>query len=368
MFAALLIKTDSGGNVLWTRQFDGAFKDVIELNDGGLVAVGLSYVNSSGDSDIILIKTDALGNTIWTKLIGGNDDEYGNSIYPTADDGFIICGSTYSYGQGSADIYLIKVDSAGDTLWTRTFGNGYSDFGNDVLVTQDNNIIAIGTTHSYGAEEVNIYVIKIDDLGNTIWFSAVEGGTINIGNSICDLNDGNYLINGTTLSSGADYCDGYFVGLNDVGDTIWTQTYGGYEPDEGSDLILSNDGGIFLLGSTESFGSGGPDMYLLKLSSSETGIYADPKDLLPVVELQATSFPNPFNANVSIRYTLPEQSIVKIEIYDLLGRCVESFSTGAREAGEYNLIWNADDMNSGVYFYNINAGKSSQTGKMVLLR
>jgi len=366
--SALLIKMEANGDTVWTKRYNGAFMDVLELDGGEFVAVGFTYPDGPGNSDIYLIKTDMFGDTLWTKTIGGNYNDYGKAIKQTGDDGFIICGTTYSGGTGFSDLYLVKVNNLGDTLWTRTFGDEYSDFGNDVIVSQDNNFVAVGTTNSYEPDEVNIYIIKIDVYGNMIWSSIVGGGSLNIGNSICEMNDGNLLINGTTKLYGMEYSDGCLIELNNIGDTIWTQIYGGYDPDEGTDLLVSADGSVYLVGLTESFGTGDPDVYLLKLFSTETGLYENQTDGITAVGLLSKCSPNPFNSYLAIQYTLFEQSEVNVEIYDMLGRRIELFVQGTRQAGEHNVIWNADNQSSGIYFYRVRAGDYSETRKMVLLR
>ena len=110
-------------DTLWTKTFGGSRKDlgnsVQQTSDGGYIITGYTESYGAG-GDVWLIKTDAIGDTIWTKTFGGSDSDYGNSVQQTSDGGYIITGFTKSYGAGSYDVWLIKTDASGDTIWTKT--------------------------------------------------------------------------------------------------------------------------------------------------------------------------------------------------------------------------------------------------------
>ncbi|MCK4505392.1 MAG: hypothetical protein KAW14_07240, partial [Candidatus Aegiribacteria sp.] len=87
----------------------------------------------------------------WTNVIGSVSPDEGYSVRQTTDGGYIVTGVTLSYGAGSADVYLIKTDASGDTLWTETFGGVSIDWGESVNQTTDGGYIIAGSTKSYGA-------------------------------------------------------------------------------------------------------------------------------------------------------------------------------------------------------------------------
>src|SRR6185436_18183924 len=134
-----LIKTDPNGDTVWTRTFeavpgttDNHGNSVIQTSDSGYIIAGSIFVSALRGYDVVLIKTNSAGDTMWTKAIGDTSDERGNSIEQTTDGGFIITGYTKSFGAGNYDIYLIKTDSNGTILWTKTFGGSGYDYGNSV--------------------------------------------------------------------------------------------------------------------------------------------------------------------------------------------------------------------------------------------
>jgi len=110
------------------------------------------------------MKLNADGDKLWTKTYGGVADDWGGMVQKTIDNGFIITGYTESYGAGGWDVYLIKTDANGDTLWTRTFGGSGDDLGSSVKQTSDNGYIISGYTNSYGGS-YDVFLIKTNEQG-----------------------------------------------------------------------------------------------------------------------------------------------------------------------------------------------------------
>ncbi|MDC0028982.1 hypothetical protein OAJ32_00565, partial [bacterium] len=110
--------------------------------------------------------TDDNGDSLWTKTFGGSNDDVGQSIQQTNDGGYIITGSTQSFGNGSYDVWLIKTDGNGDSLWTKTFGGTDNDVSYSVQQTTDGGYILTGETNSFGNGSGDIYLIKTDGNGN----------------------------------------------------------------------------------------------------------------------------------------------------------------------------------------------------------
>ena len=295
--------------------------------------------------------------TMWTRTYGGTTDDRGYSVQQTADGGYIIAGLTY---RGFSDVYLIKTDTSGDTLWTRTYGGESSDEGYSVRQTADGGYIVAGYTRS-GYNSPDVYLIKTDASGDTLWTRTYGGIGDDRGYSVELTADGGYIVAGVSIG------DLYLIKTDGTGDTLWTRTYGGMRTDEGWSVKQTADGGYVIAGWTYSFGAGGSDVYLIRLDS-ETGI--GDKDNEPMLREFALirNFPNPFNASTSIRYGLPEQSDVRIEIYNLLGQRVATIYDGLQDAGEHSITWDASGFPSGVYFARLEVGDYSESLKLVLLK
>ena len=110
------------------------------------------------------------GQTTFERSYGGTQGEIGRSVQQTSDGGYIVAGSTSSFGAGHSDVYLIKTTSTGDTLWTRTYGGSSDDNGYSVQQTSDGGyIIAGNTSFQWGVGESYVYLIKTNSSGDTLW-------------------------------------------------------------------------------------------------------------------------------------------------------------------------------------------------------
>lgn len=263
-----LVKTDASGDTLWTRLKGGWADDqgrsVIKTSDGGYVIAGFTDSYGAGQTDVYLVKTDNLGHTVWERTYGGASDDYGRSVLQTSDGGYVIGGSTGSYGAGSFDFYLVKTNAGGDTLWTRTYGGLDGDWGSSVALTEDGGYLVTGQTFSFGAGNNDMYLVKTDGLGDTLWTRTYGGSDYDLGASSLQTGDGGYIITGYTESFGAGASDVALIEADSLGNTIWNRTFGDSIDDRGWSVALASDGGYVVGGSTRSFGAGEYDFYLIK--------------------------------------------------------------------------------------------------------
>jgi len=263
-----LIKTDSQGDTVWTRTYGGTRNDVgrsVQLTaDGGYIVVGTTSSFGAGSEDVYLVKTNAQGDTLWTRTYGGDTLDHGRSVQPTADGGYIIVGSSFF------DVYLVRTDAQGDTLWTRTYGGTGFDWGRSVQKTNDGGYIVAGYTESYGAGDFDVWLIKTDDQGVALWTRTYGGSAEDVVAAVQQTTDSGYIITGYTHSFGQgapDYDNVYLIKTDKSGDTLWTRMYGGARRDEGNSVQQTSDGGYIIAGFTCCFDAVPPDtmnVFLIK--------------------------------------------------------------------------------------------------------
>lgn len=194
-----LIKTDANGVKQWDQKIGIGVNDygcsVQQTTDGGYIIAGLRGVPLS--EDVLLVKTDSSGTPVWIKTYGGANMDIGYSVEQTTDGGYIIAGETYSYGSGQNDFYLIKTDSSGNSLWTNTFGGTDYDDARSVHQTSDGGYIITGSTKSFGAGDYDIYLVKTDSGGNKQWDNTYGGANPDFGYCVEQTTDGGYIITGS---------------------------------------------------------------------------------------------------------------------------------------------------------------------------
>ncbi|MBD3233011.1 MAG: T9SS type A sorting domain-containing protein [candidate division Zixibacteria bacterium] len=205
--------------------------------------------------------------TLWTETYGGEYQEYLETLERTSDGGYILAGSTNSF-TGDWDFYLVKIDSLGDTLWTRLYGGTENDEAYAAIQTSDGGYLLAGYSRAFGEYTGDVYYVKTDEFGNEVWNKSIGGDSWDVARSVMETNDGGYLISGWTQSFGAGDRDIYIIKTDENGDTLWSRTYGGYSRDEGWDATQVDNGGYIILGSTASFGQLATNIWILKLFSN----------------------------------------------------------------------------------------------------
>jgi hypothetical protein len=220
-------------------------RSIYQTTDGGYIVAGTSGSYPSGNSDVFLLKIDSVGAIQWFKFPGGSDLQAGYSVQQTSDGGFIVAGLTNAGDFGGYDVYLMKTDINGDSLWSKTYGGTDWDFGYSVEETTDNGFIIGGTTYSFGKGE-QMYLVKTDANGDTLWTRNYGGVGLERANCVTQTTDGGYVLTGYTSSYGAGQKDVYILKTDASGDSLWVKTYGNTEDDEGTYIEETMDGGFIL--------------------------------------------------------------------------------------------------------------------------
>lgn len=272
-----LVKTDLSGNKIWEKNIggDGVYygETVQQTGDGGYMIAGTVISSDYRDYDIFLMKTDASGNKIWGKRFGGKEVDSCHSMQLASDGGCIIAGDTYSFGSAWNDVYLIKTDASGDRIWEKTVGGKGYDWGYSVLQTGDGGFIVAGSTSSFGKGDYNAYLIKTDTTGNKIWEKNLGGDGDDFIYSVALSGDGGYILAGITNSFGDGRSTVYAVKTDASGNLIWEKHFGGDGAASGQHVCSGRDGGFIIVGGKEvKEGTPGKnnDVALFKLKSLET--------------------------------------------------------------------------------------------------
>jgi hypothetical protein len=253
----------------WTRTFGGAGDEhgqaVVQSADGGYVVAGYADSYGAGSGDAYLIKTDAFGSQGWVKTFGGTEWDACYSVQQTSEGGYILLGASASY---RADFWLVKTDADGNQDWAKGFGETGWGQGRSVQQTNDGGYILVGTTCLLWPDSGDIWLIKTDASGNQTWAKTFGGNLYDCGRSVRQTADRGYIVVGSTESFGAGSFDVYLLRTDANGDTLWTRTYGGAADDVGNSVRQTTDCGYIVTGTTASYGAGKEDIWLIRTDAN----------------------------------------------------------------------------------------------------
>jgi hypothetical protein len=350
----LLIRTDSLGDTLWTRTYGpspGSCRPrcIQKVDDGGYIMVGSS---SEGPGGVWLARVDSVGDTLWTKIYGTVQYPSGaNWIERTWDGGYIIAARR---GPASNDdIWLMKTDSLGDTLWTRLYGGENTDFASCVRQTSDSGYVIVGRGEdSYSVERV--WLIKVDSVGDTIWTRFFLPGNDSTcgasGDCVEETYDGAYVVMGNMLKIGQG-SGNLFLSKTDVrGDVVAYQEHFG--------------GGCWFLETTDSaYTVVGSDGKLLLWHTRDIMAAEEEHEPTRIRTFFLSVSENPVSYQTVIDCRAVGERDARIELRDATGRKIQEFSFSRR------IEWRIPkNLPSGCYFLRLQAGQHKETRKLCVLK
>lgn len=219
--------------------------DIIQLDDGSFVLAGWTGHRLGTDKDFYIVKTDSTGIELWSKTFGGDQVDVPSRLISTNDGNIAVLGYSYSFGAGGSDVWLIKVDSMGNEIWNKTFGGTEDDVGTSILQATDGGFLISGYTKSYGAGGADGWIIKTDSAGNEEWSKTFGNAGDDYLRHLIFNNDNEYL------SVGATGKDGWCVKFDLLGNLLWQKTFNNYPPyfySNFNGVQKTDDGGYILVG------------------------------------------------------------------------------------------------------------------------
>ena len=425
-----LVRVDSLGLVMWYKYYAGnnvdIFRSIKQLPDSGYIIAG--YSNSTGTHggyDGWVIRTDKNGDSLWSKYIGTSDWDFFYDVTPTYDGNFILAGGTYGHGNGDEDMYFVKINSNGDTLWTRTQGGIKMDEARGIIETGDSLIAAVGFTNSLGDTLGDSWILRMQETnGDTIWartlgYANAEDQGMGICDNyatgrffICGYNNftpslkysyfGAFQYNGVNqfIYSSGNIADQMFYGIvarpngtigavgaiystpGGNGDmyffhtrTSWSSfPFGTSSLDVGYSIDLTHDDGYIACGYTEGFNSFVPNVFLVKIDTSglSSTVLAIREQPTPTILARTSIFPNPVQDDALLNYDCYQNisGELHLEIFDISGRLISSIpSSQWQKNTSKNATYRikTENFNSGMYQYIIHDDSGSSTsGKFIV--
>ncbi|MBU1707101.1 T9SS type A sorting domain-containing protein [bacterium] len=365
-----LCKRFANGDNHWSRTYAESSDDecfsVQQTLDGGYILAGYTQSYGAGSNDFWLVKTNGNGTRLWHRTFGGYTSEGCLSVKQTSDSGYVMAGWTYSFSAGYRDFWMVKTNVDGDSLWSQRFGGSGDDYCTCVLQSSDGGYILAGSTVSFGVGR-DFWIVKTDANGDSLW-SRTYGG---VGSEECysavQISDGGYVLVGSTSSYGAGSADFWIVRTDSNGTQLWDKTFGGSSSDVCRSVQQTTDGGYILGGHTRSFGAGNYDFWLVKTGPDPAA--TEPRiEILPAEYTLHQNYPNPFNPSTRISYDLIQTGRVTLKVFDVLGRTVATLVDGMQTAGNHSATFDGSGLASGIYLCRLQIGDWSQTRKMVLLK
>ena len=251
--------------VVFSIMFGGDESDegnsVQQTTDGGYIVLGTTRSYGNGESDILLVKIDNVGNEEWRKTFGGINKDIGNSVQQTTDGGYIISGTTF-VNSSNPDLWLIKTDSNGEEEWNKTFGGNRGEYGGSVQQTSDGGYIFIGSFFSVEKNQ-DIWLIKTDSNGEEEWNKIFgQEGNFEMGYSVQETSDGGFILLGEDYDTKSM---GYLIKTDSQGIEEWSNNK--YDSVFGTYVQQTTDGGYIFTGFTTS----GSYSYILLIKTDSNG-------------------------------------------------------------------------------------------------
>jgi hypothetical protein len=422
------ITTDAQGNVFVTGETSSTNFPTQDPTGGAYYQGSFA----GGDADAFILKFNNNGVRLWATYYGGSDRDVGSSIATDAQGNILATGKTYSvdfptqnpgggaYYQesnaGDADAFILKFNNNGMIQWATYYGGNAQEESYSITTDTQGNVFVAGRAYSTdfptqnpgggsyyqesNAGGYDAFILKFNNNGTRLWATYYGGSSSDGCSSITTDAQGNVFVTGRTASTdlpaydlgGSSYYQGNNAGGADVcilkfnnnGIRLWATYYGGSSDDGGHSITTDAQGNIFVTGETYSTdfptqnpgggayyqesNAGDADAFILKFEGSGATGMIDNKNNLQLDFSLSQNYPNPFNSSTTIPFSLPKTDYATLKILDVLENEIATLVDGEIPAGEHSIVFDAKNLPSGIYFYQLQTGNFVQQRKMVTIK
>ncbi len=380
-------KYSPDGTRLWSNEEHGpegldARGFGLAVDNAGNISVSGYCNTSSHGNDIIVVKYDGSGNRLWlqTRNGTGNGDDRALGIAVDASDNIYVTGyeNTYHITNSNSDCALLKYNPNGQLVWeklTNGLGNGEDKALGIAVDVSDGSIYITGYVTGI-TSSADYVTMKYSTDGAKLWSSCYNGpgNGDDKANSIALSGSGNsasVIVTGASCGTNGlhDYATLKIDGSN--GNPVWVSRYSMSSiSDDFAKAVTTRNGSVYLTGYSMLLINGrapSSSISTLMLHLGESSVLNSLPDVPSAFSL-SQNYPNPFNPSTTIKFNIAHASNVKLVIYDLLGREVNTLVNQYMAAGSYNIIFNTPNLASGIYFYELTAANFRDIKKMTLVK
>ncbi|MBK7377584.1 MAG: SBBP repeat-containing protein [Ignavibacteriales bacterium] len=378
----LTIAYGSNGEQLWVSIYDGPgnstdLAKAIAFRPGEVLVTGSSETTTLANStDYLTIKLSAAtGDTVWTKRYNGIGNDFDEPKSIAVD----LSGNVYVTGIGSRgnqptdrDYVTIKYNTGGEEDWVSIYNNESTDEAKSIAVDTQGNVYVTGVSGGFGNDYATI---KYNLSGVEQWVKRYHGGVPFSSNFdaasalTVDENSNVYVTGSSVEGLSTNDADFFTIKYNSDGDSLWTARYNGpgNDGDVGIDIALDNFGNIYVIGTSIGIGTAS-DYTLIKYKQTPVSGLDDKTGNILIGYNLSNNYPNPFNPTTKIKYTIPARNFVTLKVYDVLGNEIVNLVNQEKQAGSYEINFDAINLSSGIYFYKLQTGDFVHAKKMILLK
>ncbi|MBE0572833.1 MAG: SBBP repeat-containing protein [Ignavibacteriaceae bacterium] len=376
------IKYSHLGNELWVQRYSGP--DSLDDNAYAIAVddFGNAYVTGTSNEylnnyDYATVKYSTDGVLQWAQRYNGpaDLDDIAHSIAVDNQGNVYVTGQSENFYDNN-DYATIKYNPDGVQQWVKRYSMGGDNAAYAIAVDLSGNVYVTGESEGIGTS-LDYATIKYNTTGDQIWVSRYNGpdSTVDAALSLALDGSGNVYVTGGSTDSGNEDCT--TVKYNSNGSEIWVQRYNGPGNgwDQGKAIAVDDAGNVYVTGG--GYGDGTKTDYVTIKYSQPAGVEQISNNI-PDEFILSQNFPNPFNPKTRIRFYSPDQQLITLTVYDVLGNAVAILVNEELPGGEYEVDFNATTLSgsvsakgkhaSGVYFYQLRAGEYTAVKKMILIK